>query len=199
MLDFTKIKYNPLVVPEEDYIWEHYPDLQRRVTFCNLPLDEKYSDLDLEGLDELLKFVIIFVDPLSPLASEKDFRIRSEIALEQLGLTKKAKFFKHFEQGTTWMQDVLMTYFAMIHDLLYEQWFSQKMSIHISNTQLIDARMDSLDRSRLQKDLGERIKTLKEIEHQLFPDEYTKKLIVEASTAKFQYGFAEKYALPSET
>lgn len=193
MLDFSKLANNPVGVSFDKYIWEVHPRLARRKIFCE-PQDD-IKNFSLLDLDKLLRFVIVFIDPTSPLADEKDFEHRIRASMEALGFDERERFWKEVEGNTLYFHSILSAYFAMCHAIRYETWFSKKMAIHNINTKLRSGSWKTESEQRqalkMQDDLSYE---LIDLEHSLFPDEYTYKIIQEQATADKFVGYAEQYA-----
>jgi len=71
------------------------------------------------------------------------------------------------------------------------------MNIHTLNAQLRSA-MDVGDRRQITKHIKDFTDDLVKVEHSLFPDERTAKMIGRMSTEDSLQGYAEKYALELE-
>ncbi len=73
-------------------IWDRYNDFLVREELCSLPDGFGPEGFDLDDLNKILKFIIIFVDPLSPLVENKDFGDRSIRALKFLKFKSRTGF-----------------------------------------------------------------------------------------------------------
>lgn len=192
-MDFSKLKYNPVGIPNGKRFWEVCPELfKRRDAFRLVPEGvEKFSLIDL---DKLIRFVVLFCDPLSPFAQEKDFEHRARQAREALGFTEKERFWMEVTESTDFFNEILFEYFKMQNNHLYETWFSLKMGLHQTNKRLRGDTMKDSDRRHLMAAIKDFAFEVKELEHQLFPDEYTAQIIAEKSARDSLTGYAEKYA-----
>lgn len=196
--EYLKIKYNPMVVSKMKRIWNVYPDFKRRPILCSIPPDsEELENFDLLDLDKLLKFVVLFIDPLSPFANEKNFDIRIKASLDALGYSTKLLFYRQVRDNTEYFQEILFEYFKMIHSLRYETWFSINSSFHISNKELRQEGLDAKKRVDISRSQIDNLDMITKLENSLFPDELTKKIIADKATQGMK-GYAEKYALELE-
>ena len=194
---FKQLRYNPFELEEFQLMWKVYPDLAKRKEFCKLP--EGVVDFDLPDLNKLIKFTVIYIDPLSPLYDEKDFDVRMDKAMEALGYDKEEERFFDFvkSNGELW-NVILFTYFKMINNHMYESWYSQKVNFHILSARLRSSDLEDGVRLRYTKMVDEARDGLIEIEHKLFPDEYTMRIVAEKASEGKVTGYAEKYALKLE-
>lgn len=179
----------------EGYMWEKYPDLARRKIFCTEPYVLGFkSSLNLDDLNNLIKFIVLFVDPTSPLAKEKDFDYRTNAALGMLGLSKYDLFFQEIEKNTLYWNCVLATYFAATHAIEYESWFTSKMALHHISMELRANIIPPNERRMTMKIMDEMTEDFLKKEHRLFPDEYTRNAVVASAELDQFAGYAERYA-----
>lgn len=172
---------------------ELYPALSRRKAFTAIP--EGVDNFSFADLDKLIRFVIVFIDPQSPVYEETDFDYRKALALEALGYKKSERFYEEVSENTDLFNSVLFTYFKMVNNLLFEQWYTMYMNLHIVNQKMAspDAIADSERRqtSKISKQLYD---DLVELQHSLFPDEQTARIMAEKSSEEDLGGYAEQYA-----
>jgi len=196
--EFGKLKYNPIVLSNQKRMWIEYPDFAKRPLLCSLPPDsEELSNLELIDLDKMLRFIVLFVDPLSPYASERDFDIRERLCMKALGYGTSSKFYKHISDISEYYVEVLLEYFKMIHNIRYEHWFSTVTSYRQLNRDLLNNAVTLRDRATAMAIQDKTVKEIETLEHSLFPDEMTKNILAKKATQGLS-GYAEKYALTLE-
>lgn len=197
--DYSKLKYNPMVLSRQQRMWEVYRDFANRKLLSEIPPNaDDLVNFDLIDLDKMLKFIVLFVDPLSPFAGEKDFDIRMDLAFNDLGFNKNVKFWKFIENNSLYYQEVLFEYFKMVNSHSYEFWFAMKMSFHLFNKELRSGEdMKSTERARANETQFKNLQHIIKLENSLFPDEVTKKMISDQATQGMT-GYAEKFALELE-
>lgn len=194
--DFSNLQYNPLELEENQYIWDKYPKLRRRVLFCSVPTKpERFHDFGKGDLNKLVCFVILFVDPLSPFFDEKDFDYRAQLVLEALGFSRADRFFKEVEDYTDYYNDILFEYFRMVSAIEYETWFSLKENLHRINKQIRGNTIKDSDRRHLMGVIQTGLDDIMSIEHRLFPDERTANYIRQKASETSYSGYPEQYAL----
>jgi hypothetical protein len=196
--DFDKLKYNPFKVTREKRMWQVYDDFAKRPLLSQVPTEgtamENFSGKDL---DKLLKYMVLFIDPLSPFAGERDFTIRERLVLEALDYKPNQLFIREIKAQSSYFVDVMMEYFQMIHNINYEYWFTTVQSFRMLSEQLLTGQIKISDRKSAMELQSKLVEKIKVIEHQLFPDEMTKKLLADKATQGLK-GYAEKYALELE-
>ena len=194
---FNQLKFNPFALEEYELMWKVYPDLAKRAPFCSIP--EGVENFELPDLNKLIKFTVVYVDPLSPLYDEKDFDVRINKSMEVLGFDKEEeRFFDFVRSNSTLWNVVLFTYFKMINAHMYESWYTLKVNLHILSAKLRSAELADSDRRQYTKMITDARDELLEVEHKLFPDEYTMKIVAQKASEGKVTGYAEKYALKLE-
>ena len=194
--EYSKLKYNPLVLNRQEKMWDVYPDFAKRPLLCKVP--EEYEERSMEGfeskdLNKLLKFIVLFVDPLSPFAGERDFDIRESLCMDALDYKNNHKFYKEVKEVTDYFIGVMFQYFQMIHAVRYEYWFTTLMSYRQINSDLLTGKIKLQARKAAMEIQAKNIEQIEDMEHRIFPDELTKKLIADKATRGLR-GYAEKYA-----
>jgi hypothetical protein len=174
-MDFSKLKYDPRV---KGKITQEYPVMKGRFP--------EHKDVDM-----LIRFAILFLDPFSPIAEERDIEVKKRDALKALKEESWSDFYKHVETNDSMWGDVVYGYFSLIHHTQYETWLTLKMSFH-QLSQELRGIMDSKDRVAASKGLASINQEIIELEAKLFPDEYTKHQIIEKIPLA---GYAERFAL----
>jgi len=163
------------------------PDIQGKMVDKYPALKSRFPNDEVS--DKLLRFAILFADPISPLAEERDIEIRKKDILRYMK-----------EPGTTWYKEVkddtenwneiLFNFFVLINNFQYEAWLSLKISFHKLSAELRGV-MDQKDRVSAGAGLIKMAEEIKQLEAKIFPDEYTKRAIVNKVSMT---GHAEKYA-----
>ena len=119
--------------------------------------------------------------------------------MEDLGYEEDDRFYKEIKESSSLYRAMVFEYFKMVNDHNYEVWFSLKMNLHILGEKLRNPYgVDDSNRRHLTKSMGVFRKEIIELEHMIFPDEYTTKIVAEQATKASLSGFAEKYALTLE-
>lgn len=190
---YDKLPLNPFKCEPKEYMWKKYPQLARRTAFSSIPKGMK-GHITLAELNKLIKFVVLYIDPLSPLFEEKDFEHRTNVAMEDLGFTKKEKFFKHIENQTLFFKNLVYEYFQMVNNHEYEAWYTMKINLHHINRKLRDPSTDLSNRRQLTKAITEFKTELIELENKILPDQYTMNIVSDLATADKLASYAEKYA-----
>lgn len=188
-------------VKKKGTIWEAYPEFTRRKLFRDLPrtmeqFEDDYVDFGIGDLDKLIKFAIVFIDPSSPLADERDYDLRIVATMEYLGYSKKDRFYKEIDEDTYYWHLIMFEYFKMCTHLEYELWFSTWYGLKIQYAKLRNNKsMKETDRAKLIASLQDQTNDFIKLSNQLFPDERTKAVVARISTEDSVAGFAEKFAL----
>lgn len=204
-LDLSRLKINPLC---GGLIWESFGKLQVRDVFSRLPAEymdlhelgrvgDELTELSYDDLDKIIRFVIVFVDSASPLADETDFEARIKACVSILGHSQDEKYLKLVIDDHPWVNLLMYEYFKMTNSILYESWFSAKMSLHTMNMQLRNAFMKDSDRLRYMQTIKDLTAMVARMQSELFgADEVTEKIISSGATAGPKIGgYAERYAL----
>lgn len=188
----------------DGYIWENYTKLAVRDVFSKLPVDFLGSDIidsrpelldvDLADLDKIIRFTIVFADPLSPMASERDFEFRVNATISLLN-HKGERYISLVKSGHFFFHLMLYEYFKMVNSFKYESWFSAKMGLHQMNLMLRTGAQKDLDRLKYMQSIESLTLQVVKMEAELFPDPYTAKIIAEQATKSRLGGYAEQYAL----
>lgn len=197
----TGMTFNPLAVPQGKFIWEEYKVLSRRPALSQLPKSEDYQGWLKTDLDQLVRFMVVFVDPESPLASETDFDFRKKEAIDSMKV--KGRALEEIESEGLLFHAVLLDIFKLANSYQYESWFSLKMNFHILNRELrknpevIDAQTMNA-RRMLAQSQEESLGVLAKIESTLFPSKRIEKLVNQAAMADEIGGYAEEFATDAE-
>lgn len=188
----------------EGYIWENYTKLAVRDVFSKLPVDylggdiidgcPELLDIDLADLDKIIRFTIVFADPLSPMAAERDFEFRANASI---GLLKHEgeRYITLVESGHFFFHLMLYEYFKMVNSFKYESWFSAKMGLHQMNLSLRASGQKDLDKLKYMQSIDAMTLQVVKMQAELFPDPYTAKIIADQATKSRLGGYAEQYAL----
>jgi hypothetical protein len=195
--EYDKLKFNPMVLSRQQRMWEVYPEFKNRKLLSEVP-DELKDHMKPIEFDKLLRFMVLFVDPTSPFVDEKDFDIRQKLCLNALGYDVRNLFYRqHIRNFSEYFVDVLISYFQMIHNVRYEQWFTTIVSYRRTNFQMMSGQIPILNQKAVAEVLANYVETLTVLESKLFPDEYTKKMMADRATQGLS-GYAEKYAIVLE-
>ena len=168
-----------------------YGVLKLRKVFCD-GLDEE--PMSFADLDNMTRFVVLFIDDESPYYREKDYDLRMQACFVHLkiGISLQKK-----------IQNRCLTFLAMITEYLklsnnprFEAWLSIKMLFHSLTEQARSPvgldEMSINDRIKLTTQLRTLAQEVLEADHLLFPDAKTAKYVSQTVT---QVNYAEKFAL----
>ena len=208
--DFTRMKHNPLACKQGQRIWHKYPDLQRQKALCVPPDMAMFASEgkkpvfivpDERELDQMVRFVIFLVEPIgNPIAKERNFDARVDLALGMANIKKDSKGIWHFiSTDHWWYRDVIFEYFRLINDDLYTLWFSMKIAFAnnmAAMRQHITYETNESFISMVQKlklSAPDDLKKIQELEARIFPDERTRE-IVSSSATRTNAMIAESYA-----
>lgn len=208
--DFQDMTINPFVVSRDNYVFDHYPDLQRAKVFSIIPKNKDdgkpYKEFRKKDLDILLKFVIIFIDPESPLADIRDYEKRRKYAIDVMksrGLVENGRPYEEIMEEGLLFDALIFQYFQLINNHDYELWYSLNMQLRTFYTHLrkdlsedkngsVLADMDK--RRMLLKDIENFKSTLMNLESQLFASPRLKKIIARKQMDEAIGGYAEMFA-----
>jgi hypothetical protein len=194
----SDIEWNPEpVIKSGELIWNVYPDpFMRRPVFCVLP--EEYDEWEVEDLNQLVIFTILFADPLSPAGGIRDIETRKKEALKIMK-GKMSDLFYREEVGPIGklFSYMLMEYYKMTHHTKYEVWISQVISLSIMSARLrTPGVMKDSDRRQVAKEMVNISEDLERLELELFKDKRVASAIARRATEENDLsGYAEKYAL----
>lgn len=201
---FDKMQFNPFALSKGEMMWERYTAFRRRAIYHNpesvQTSDESVFTLSLKQWNEVLRFVVLFVDKQSPFAYEKDFDIRKKLSIEALDIEDKEIItFINNESGH--YRKLLFEFFKEIRDHDYRLWFTKLLSIFkYSNFLMVE--------SDVEKDVEKRIKIelevnraltvfteeMKKLEASLFDNQRIKDTIQEEATEEELSGYPERFA-----
>jgi hypothetical protein len=150
----------------------------------------------LFDLDKMLRFTILYLDPLSPFFDERDFNQRKRACLDALKYDQEERFLTEVDELTQYWQQVMFEYFKMINAIDFESWLSSKLAFHIINMELRNPALalDPKKRADTMKAMNEARKNLQSLQADIFPDERTQRIISEKATEDLG-GHAEENAL----
>lgn len=208
--EFSLMKHNPLACKQGQRIWHKYPDLQRQKALCIPPDMAMFAQEgkkpvfvvpDEKELDQMVRFVIFLVEPIgNPIAKERNFDARVDLALEMAGIKKDSRGIWHFiSTDHWWYRDVVFEYFRLINDDLYMLWFSMKIAF--ANNMAAMRQQITIDTDekfiamvqRLKTSAPDDLKNIQELEARIFPDERMRE-IVSAAATRNNMMVAESYA-----
>lgn len=165
-------------------------------------LIDRYNELKRRGFkdDTLLRYCILMCAPDSPFKDERDFSIKSMLALDHIGASEeeKARIGELVRKDDEEYRKYCYELFRLLNEVDYELWFSLKESFHIMSARLRSPlAMKDNHRKDVSKIISEIAGELKQVEYRLFSEDHIKQLIVDEATANSLGGFAEKFALDS--
>jgi len=194
-------------------LWEADPYTQSPTTKCpSMKYDVKTSGLmlveypELQGVfevvseesgdevlfDEVLRFTILFVDPESPAAEQKNFTNRFKWCYDHLDISDDAR--REIENRSDIFTECIFRYFVMISDIAYEQWFAMKMGFHNMTREMATNSIPMNERRMALTHMDQIAQDIERLEDRLFPDENLKRIIAARAAANNLTGVAERYA-----
>lgn len=183
--------------------------------FCNEPMRKKYIEFErrtvfsivpqglrsfsFEDLDKITRFVVLFLDPLSPFFDEQDEQRRIDACMAELKYDDDERFYEEVKGYTRYWQVIIFEYFKMVNNIQYETWLTYKRSFHLISAQLRAADDNHLpikpnERDRLTKSLLQYQKDILELQAAVFPDARTMRAVSEQATEDLG-GYAESHAI----
>lgn len=184
-----RIEWNPLT---DKLMWEEHRGMQMYPLFREVP--EDVLEFDLHDLDNLLKFMVLFVDPLSPFYEVRNFEIRKNQCLDALGVKRHSRMVQEVDNVTPYWNSLLFEYFQIVNEYSYESWFSLKSNFHRMTAALRGGNLTATERRHFMTSMKDAKKELQEMEYELFQDERTKASIENQTEKARLGGYAEQYA-----
>lgn len=200
---YSNMTYNPFAIPVGKNMSHYQLFTQNRFWQKPKSEDGKYDGWGKDDIDLLIKFVVIIVDPESPLYEEKSYDLRVDKGKKALAIFSGSMVEKEINQSGEFYSKLLFEFFKTINTHLYETWFSMKMNVHQMNSYLRlppipdkngSVASDINARRQLSQVITELTYELIEIEYQLFPDARLAKIINDRSSDDGLGGYAEQYA-----
>lgn len=205
LLKYSEMETNPFTVPDGLRIFEHYKVFIIRPWFTLLPVAEAshyYDDWTLDHQDELIRFVVLFIDITSPYADMGDIKARMEICMLDLSISKKSRVGKEIMNGTDYFYELIYRYFKIVNAGVYEDWLSLCMNVSQINHVLrkpIDITNSTAvnNRDKFANALEELRNKILQIQQRLFPSSGIEKIINLVEEQESLEGYAEEFAEPS--
>lgn len=194
--DFLKMTYNPVVCGQHTFMWVKYPYFQKKPIFC-----QPKEGFDKQDLNDMLKFVVLFVDRQSPIYNETDSAERQKLAMKW-GMIEKngSRAYNLIVNEDEYYREVLYEYFKSINNYMFEMWYSQKIQYHnlckaarMPFEQLIETSFNSL--KALQTAMDDSLKMLAKTEEKLFNDLRIRDMVGEEQDKVYVEAYAEQYAI----
>lgn len=189
-------------VKRSGYLWELYPDFNRRTVFCLPPKSEAYKNWSLQDVSTLGKCVVTYSDPTGPMRDERDITMRLKGTLNYMDI-KSGKVYDEIMSIGRLFLDMTHAYYEMIYSLDYELWISSKMQLHNFMAKLrapigdTEKSTDLTARRGLMKEVEEMTADVLRIEMRVFKDATLMKRLAEHISGKDSLeGYAEEFAIP---
>jgi len=202
----TKMEFNPLRNPKE-YIWDMYERLRIRDQLTATPDELVKSNDDaetkkqkaeaLEMKDWLIRFFVLFIDPESPFAKIRDFKVRKDKSKEAIGDAKgriPKKVNKEIESCGQVYQLIQSEFFKLVHDSDYVHWVSLRSIYETLTDRLRNPNIDSDEAVSIVKQIPSVKDNLEEIEKKLFSDSRILRQVADEKQRNMLTGYAERYA-----
>jgi len=203
------MQFNPFVLAKGEMMWEHYTYFTRKAAFHS---PQSKTDIgftiSIEEWNEVLRFIVLFIDNQSPYAYEKDFDIRKKLAFEALDLQGKTNIIHFINDANVFFRKALFEYFKDIKDHDYRLWYTKLFSIFKYQNFLMfesDSETDIEKRMKIELEVNKNLTHLtdeiKKLEVKLFGDtengDFSKRIkdvIQEEATEEELSGYPERYA-----
>ena len=200
------MEFNPLRHPKE-YIWDMYERLRIRTQLTATP-DELIKSNDdaetkkqkaeaLEMKDWLIRCFVLFIDPESPFAKIRDFKVRKDKSKEAIGDAKgriPKKVNKEIESCGPVYQLIQSEFFKLVHDSDYVHWVSLRSIYETLTDRLRNPNIDSDEAVSIVKQIPSVKDNLEEIEKKLFSDSRILRQVADEKQRQQITGYAERYA-----
>jgi hypothetical protein len=164
----------------------------REVFVTGVPEDS----LSYAEIDNMTRFVVMFIDPGSPYFREKDFETRMRLCCKHLDIRETSGLFKKIRNLCPTLLLMITEYFKMSNNARFEAWFSTKMLFHQlsqeARTPTFLNETSISDKLKVATSLQALSQKVIELDHLMFPDEQTSRLVSEVVSAP---NYAEKFAL----
>ena len=203
---FQDMQFDPFAVPEGRLFHDYYQKIRRNRGMWSPPVDmedvrrqknyDKWSD---DQISELCQIVVLVVDRQSELYTENDLEWKIGSAIHSLGIDDPVVVEEALQQGAFFDQ-MLFSFFRMVNDLLYEQWWSTKTLFHNLNFYVRLNRVNADETTvkgvrAANSQLNELRRDILEIQATLFPgDERIAQAINDMAIAEEIGGPGESYA-----
>jgi hypothetical protein len=206
--DFESMQFNPFRDEGKSMV-EMYPRLRRVRAFRG-----KHPRIDL---DVLLKFVVLYIDPQSPVYDITDLEERAGKVVKILGIKERHAVYNEInhhllppDQQGDWgfiFDNFVFEYFRIVNNHEYEYWFTMKSDYHqqcqfLRSAPPSDPETAALDATRRQKvadGLEDKKNKLLVTEERLFRDPRVRRIIENYSTKDDDIaGYAERFAIDND-
>jgi len=200
--EFSGMEFNPFEPFGETFMCKHFKRLGKIEAFSYLPAEYKEAGWKKNNIDRMLRFVVVFIDPQSPLFEERDFMKRRKLAKKVIGIKKDDVENAEIEDEAEVFQELTYEYFRLIHATNYEQWFTYKMQIADFNKYLRTPIEKSAQkvaqevnaRKSLMQQIGSFTEEMQKLENVIFNDDRLAKMINEKAVQNSIGGYAERFA-----
>lgn len=197
---FEKMQYNPFNVPSGVFIQDFYSLFQRRAIFHSpQQTSEEIFNLSMSQWDNVLRFIVLFVDIQSPFSSEREFDVRKDLCLSALKI-KDPSVIECINSNDVFYSKALFEYFKTINNYKYSLWFT-KLTSYFKNTKILlsdEGETDTEKRIKVELDVNKYLTILNEelitLEADLFKDERIKASIKDKAIEEELSGYAERFA-----
>lgn len=200
------MEFNPLRNPKE-YIWDLYERLRIREELTATPDEVIKSNDDaevkkqkaeaLEMKDWLIRFFILFIDPESPFAKIRDFKVRKTKSKEAIGDAKgkiPKRVNKEIESCGSVYQLIQSEFFKLVHDSDYVHWVSLRSVYETLTDRLRSPNIATDDAMLIVKQIDTLKENLEHVEKKIFSDSRILRQIADEKQRTQISGYAERYA-----
>lgn len=185
---FDKLRYRIDLVPADELVISHFPELSEHKEFSN------------PEQDKLLRLAIFATDEGSPFVQTQrdDYEKKIKKTFEYLKITDDTLFGDVINGIHPVFVAMVNRYFIMCDNLAYVMWSDKLRNFHFIGLALREPpKMDNLSadmakRAALGKQQQDIYRELIELEEKIFPDTFTRRLIKEQVAKILQ--FPEKFA-----
>lgn len=200
------MEFNPLRNPKE-YIWNMYERLKIRdqLTATKEEVVKAADDIEtkkrkaeaLEMKDWLIRFFVLFIDPESPFARIRDFKVRRDKSREAIGDVKgkiPKKIMKEIESCGSIYQLIQSEFFKLVHDSDYVHWVSLRSVYETLTDRLRNPNVATDEAVAIVKQIDTIKENLENVEKKLFSDSRILRQVADEKQRQQITGYAERYA-----
>ena len=158
---------------------------------------KKQKTESLEMKDWLIRFFVLFIDPESPFAKIRDFRVRKDKSKEAIGDAKgriPKKVNKEIESCGQIYQLIQSEFFKLVHDSDYVHWVSLRTVYETLTDRLRSPTIATDDAMLIVKQIDMLKENLENVEKKIFSDSRILRQVADEKQRQQITGYAERYA-----
>lgn len=127
------MRHNPVDIPDDIMVWDHYPEIARVWHLRHIDEDEwnrlgeKHMPDDDSDIDRMLRFVIFMVSQESPYYFESDYDVRIQRCMKAAGIRQNEPMGHMIVTRHWWYRRMLVNYLKAFAKRAFAQWISTRM------------------------------------------------------------------------